>query len=154
MWRSCRPDIAAGKTARTRPQKGRTGATTGGRAVASRTIGMLSTILELARKHKMVEQNVARDVRRFPDVKRTRYLSVEEIVRFGTAMREAEHEGWKASAFGAIKALLLTGCRKSEILALPWAWLDPTARCIRFADTKTGPQIRPLGSSAVKHLMS
>ena len=40
----------------------------------------------------------------------------------------------------------------AEILALPHEWFDAKARCIRFGDTKTGAQIRPLGAAAVEHL--
>lgn len=48
--------------------------------------------------------------------------------------------------------LLLTGLRRMEALALPRAWIDAKARCIRFADTKSGAQLRPIGSAAVKLL--
>ena len=66
-------------------------------------------------------------------------------------MREAE--GAKnATALAAIRLLLLTGLRRMEALALPRAWVDSRARCIRFEDTKSGPQLRPIGSDAVKLL--
>jgi integrase len=145
-------DIAAGKTARARPKKGRTGEATGGRGVASRTVGMFSTMLEFARRHRIIESNPARGVRRFPDQKRRRFLSTEEIAALGVALREAEAEGRNRIGIAAVRALLLTGCRKQEILALPWAWLDAKARCIRFEDTKSGAQIRPLGLAAVRFL--
>lgn len=35
-----------------------------------------------------------------------------------------------------------------EVLALPERWLEPKAGCIRFGDTKTGAQIRPVGADA------
>src|SRR6202012_4951553 len=47
-----------------------------------------------------------------------------------------------------------TGCRKTEILSLPWSWFDEKARCIRFEDTKTGAQLRPIGIAAVWHIAS
>jgi integrase len=37
-----------------------------------------------------------------------------------------------------------------EALALRRAWVDVHARCIRFEDTKSGPQIRPIGAEAAK----
>ena len=144
--------VAAGKTARPRPEKGRTGRTMGGRGVASRTVGMLGTILEFARRHRIIAENPARGVRRFPDEKRRRFLSLDELTALGKAMREAEAEGENRTGIAAAGALLLTGCRKMEILALPWAWLDAPARCIRFSDTKSGAQLRPIGAAAVKHL--
>jgi integrase len=51
-----------------------------------------------------------------------------------------------------MRALLLTGCRRGEILGLPREWLDAKAGCIRFGDTKTGAQIRPIGKAAAKFL--
>jgi integrase len=39
-----------------------------------------------------------------------------------------------------------------EILALPWEWLDARARCLRFGDTKSGAQLRPIGATAANHL--
>jgi integrase len=143
-------DIAAGKTAKKRPQKGRTGETTGGRGVASRTVGMLATILA----HARISNNPARGVKRFADGRNKLFLTLDEIGALGRVMREAEAEGRTRTGIAAIRALLLTGCRRHEILALPWGWLDAKARCIRFTDTKTGEQIRPLGAAAVEHLAS
>ena len=144
--------VAAGKTARLRPEKGRTGRTMGGRGVASRTVGMLGTILEFARRNRIIAENPARGVRRFPDEKRRRFLSFNELAALGKAMREAEAEGENRTGISAARALLLTGCRKTEILALPWEWLDTRARCIRFGDTKSGAQLRPIGAAAADHL--
>src|SRR5262249_58997700 len=70
----------------------------------------------------------------------------------GRAMREAERTGVNSIGIAATQALLLTGCRRNEVLSLPWAWLDPRARCIRFEDTKSGAQLRPIGIDAVTHL--
>ena len=41
-----------------------------------------------------------------------------------------------------------------EALALPRAWIDRRHQCIRFGDTKSGPQIRPLGGAAMRLLES
>jgi integrase len=145
-------DVAAGKTAKPRREKGRGGRGSGGRGVAARTIGMLGTILEFAKRHGMIFENPARGVRRFPDNKRRRFLSLEELTAVGEAMREATARGESRTGVAAIRTLLLTGCRRSEVLALPWAWLDTKARCIRFADTKSGAQLRPIGATAAKQM--
>jgi integrase len=144
--------VAAGKTAKPRPEKGRAGRITGGRGVASRTVGMLATILEFARRQRIIAENPARGARRFPDKKRRRFLSLDELTALGKAMREAEAEGENRTGIAATCTLLLTGCRKMEILALPWAWLDARARCLRLGDTKSGAQLRPLGAAAIEHL--
>jgi integrase len=76
-------------------------------------------------------------------------LSLDEIAALGMAMREVETTGENKTGVAAIRALLLTGCRRNEVLALPWAWLDANAHCIRFEDTKSGAQLRPIGTAAV-----
>src|SRR5262249_51241189 len=139
-------DIVAGKTAR--PRDGRGGVTAGGKGVAARTVGMLGTILELAKKRKIVSENIARGVDRPPDGKQRRYLTMTEIGRLGDAMRKAEANGESEVALAAIRFLLLSGCRRMEVLALPDEWCDPASNCIRFGDTKSGAQIRPIGDHA------
>jgi integrase len=142
-------DIAAGKTARKRPE-GRGGATTGGKGVAARTLGMLGTILEFARRRRLIAANPARSIAKLPEGRQRRFLNLDEIGRLGAAMREAETEGFEnGTGLAAIRLLLSSGLRRNEALALPWEWVDIGARCIRFADTKSGAQLRPLGAAAV-----
>jgi integrase len=145
-------DIAAGKTGKARKDTGRSGQTTGGRGVASRTVGMLGTIFEFAIRHGLVSGNPVRGVHRFADNKNKRFLSLEELGALGNAMREGFSNGESCTGIAAIRALLLTGCRRNEILALPLAWVDARGHCIRFGDTKSGSQIRPIGTTVAKHL--
>jgi integrase len=141
-------EVAAGKTAVERTE-GRSGLTTGGRGVAARSVGMLGTIFEFAKRRGIIDTNPARGVKKFVDGKNKRFLSFEEIALLGKAIKDAEAERENPTGIAAIKALLLTGCRKNEILSLPWDWFDANARCIRFGDTKSGAQLRPLGAAAV-----
>jgi integrase len=146
-------DIAAGKTAQKRD--GRGGVTTGGKGVAARTVGMLGAILELGRRRRLISINPARGIRKLPEGRQRRFLSIEEIGKLGTAMHEAEGEGIEnRTGLAAIRLLLLTGLRRMEALALPWEWVDTRGRCIRFADTKSGAQLRPIGAAAVTFLES
>jgi integrase len=142
-------DVAAGRTAK-RKSKARGGRTIGGRGVAARTVGMLGTILG----HAKIAQNPVRGVRRLADQKRRRFLSANELAALGKAMGEAECDGESRTGIAAIRGLLLTGCRRNEVLALRWPWLDAKARCIRFEDTKSGAQIRAIGTAAAAHLAS
>ena len=144
-------DIALGVTAKGK-RKGRGGNARGGRGVASRTVGMLGTIIEYAKRAGLMKENPARSVQKYPTQKRTRFLSPEEMSALGNAMRELEKVGDNKIGIAAIRVLLLTGCRRNEILALPWAWIDPRLRCLRFGDTKTGAQIRPIGRTALDYL--
>jgi integrase len=44
---------------------------------------------------------------------------------------------------------MLTGCRKSEILALRWEHVDFENGCLRLPDTKTGEKVVMLGDPAL-----
>jgi len=147
--------IIAGKTAKPRKEKGGSGLATGGPGVAARTVGMLGTILEYARKPlKLINENPARGVRRPTGGRQQRYLTVEEIAALGKAMRKGETDGENETAMAVVRLLLFTGLRRMEALSLKGAWVDGRARCIRFPDTKSGPQLRPIGADAVKLLDS
>lgn len=139
-------DIVAGRTAK--PRQGRGGVTTGGKGVAARTIVVFSSALEFARKRKIVRENVARDVHRPAPGRQRRFLTLKEIGTLGAAMRTALDLGETETGIAAVRFLLLSGCRRMEALALPVAWIDEAGGCIRFGDTKTGAQLRPIGRSA------
>jgi integrase len=142
-------DIAAGRTARKRPE-GRGGVTTGGKGVAARTVGMLGTILEFARRRRLISANPARGIERLPEGRQRRFLDLVEIGQLGATIREAEAEGFEnRTGLAAIRFLLMTGVRRNEALGLPWVLVDASARCIRFADSKSGAQLRPIGAAAV-----
>lgn len=145
-------DVAEGKTAKSKKEKGRGTVPRGGRGAASRATALLGTMLEYARRCGVIKDNPAQGIHKFPDGKRTRFLSCDEITALGRVMNEAAAEGENPIGLAAIRALLLTGCRRTEILALPWASLDIRSRCIRFGDTKSGAQLRPIGAAAVDHL--
>lgn len=150
---SLQRDVASGKSAKAIKRTGRGGTARGGRGVAVRTVSMMGTILEYARRRGLVTDNVARGVQKFAIGKRTRFLSYDEISKLGEAARIAAEHGENRTALAAIKTLALTGCRRQEILDLPWDWLDSQRSCIRFADSKTGAQLRPIGEAAVSHLL-
>lgn len=116
--------------------------------VAGRTVGMLGTILEFARKRRVITENVARGIKKPPEGKQKRFLSMEEIGQLGEAMRAPEADTDNQVAVAAIRFLLLSGCRRMEALSLPERWLDEYGGCIRFDDTKSGAQVRPIGASA------
>lgn len=150
-------DVTAGRTAARAPkQEGdkrkRGGQTTGGAGVASRTLGMLGTILERAVRDGILVKNPARGIARPPDNARKPAFSFETITTLGKAMREAEADGENVVGLRAITFLLLSGCRRMEALTLTWRTVDRQSRCLRFEDTKSGAQIRPIGRAALDHL--
>lgn len=142
-------DIVAGKTAK--PRTGpRGGTTTGGAGVAGRTAGMLHTIFAHAKRLNQIEANPAEGQRKFTAPKKAkRRLSLDEIARLGTAMREAAVDQENATGIGAIRVLLLTGFRRMEGLGLKCAWVRPREGAVYFPDTKSDFQIRAIGQAAV-----
>jgi integrase len=145
-------EIAAGKTAKERV--GRGGITTGGTGAASRCVGMLRTIFEHAKRKRLLKVNPAAGVKKLADGRQRRFLTFDEIVTLGAVMRDAEAAGESSTGFAAIRFLLLTGLRRMEVLALRWTCVDGRAHCIRFDDTKSGAQLRPVGGDALKILES
>ena len=63
-----------------------------------------------------------------------------------------ENGGATPEAIAAIRLLILTGCRRGEILGLRWEEVDLEARELRLQDTKTGPRVVPLSPAAVRLL--
>ena len=90
---------------------------------ANRTLGILSAMFTAAELWELRRQgsNPCRHVKRFREWRRERFLSDAEYRRLGAVLREAESTGTvAASAIAAIRLLMLTGCRLSEIMTLRW----------------------------------
>jgi integrase len=142
-------DVAAGKTATTEKTKPRgRSIVRGGEGVANRTLGMLGAILQFAVERGLRPDNPVRSARKFKEGKRARFLSNEEIARLGEALRHASADGANPYAVAAIRLLILTGCRKSEILKLRWDEVDFAGGFLRLGDSKTGAKSVHLGAPA------
>ena len=74
--------------------------------------------------------------------------SNDTLALIPAALHEVENDGETCVGIAAVRFLLLTGCRRMEVLALPRAWLDEDAACLRFGDTKSGAQLRAIGRAA------
>lgn len=146
-------DIAAGKSARGR-KKGRGGKSTGGAGVASRTIGTLRGLLGHAARLNVIGKNPAAGVRQLAVERRQRRLSDDELRHLGKVMRDMAAQGEHPTGLAAIRAMLLSGFRRMEVLGLKRPWVSPREHCVRFPDTKSGAQIRVLGGTAMSCLAS
>ena len=125
-------------------------------AAANQAVRALSAMYKLAESWELVPDglsNPCRDVSEYPGRRRERFLTEAELDRLGGALDEVETEGrTSASAVAAIRLLILTGCRKSEILTLRWEEVALKAAELRLADSKTGARVVSLSEPAVKLL--
>lgn len=140
-------DVRDGKTAKPR-QEGRGGTATGGPGVASRTLGMLKVMLELARRDGIIPASPAAGVRKLPDGRKDRALTAEEITALGKVMRQSLPLASR-TAIAATEFILLTGFRRMEALDLERNWIDVANGCVRLPDSKTGRQTRVVGVAAL-----
>ena len=123
---------------------------------ANKVVKVLSRMFKLAVAWGVTpaRPNPCRSVRRYRERVRERFLKPEEYARLGRVLAEAEAEGpLAASAVAAIRLLLLTGCRRNEIVTLKWDDVDRTAGELRFRDSKTGARRAPL-TPAVERVLA
>jgi len=104
---------------------------------ANRTLAVLSKMLALAEKwgERPDGSNPCRHVEKFAEHKRERMLSAEEFRRLAEALNTSNRSPY---ALAAIKLLVFTGGRMSEILGLKWEWIDLERGEARLPDSKTG----------------
>ena len=105
---------------------------------ADRSMPVLSVIMKEAERmgYRPEGSNPCRGIRRYRRKGRERFLSDAEIGRL--AARLSAHEGGRPLAVAAVRLLLLTGCRKSEVLTLRWS--DYREGRLFLRDGKTGPR--------------
>ena len=115
--------------------------------VANRAADILVKIFNLADAWgwRPSGSNPCRGLSRFKVEKHERFLTREELFRLGETLRAAPAERLASThAAAAIRLLVLTGCRRNEILGLRWDDLNFDTGEMRLPDTKTGTRIVPL----------
>jgi integrase len=118
---------------------------------ANRTFGVLSKMFNLAEVWGLRPDgsNPCRHVKKYTERKRERFLDHIEIAELGRVLHEVERDGSETkAAVNAIRLLLLTGCRLTEIVTLKWEYVDLKARELRLPDSKTGAKVVPFGKTA------
>ena len=105
---------------------------------ANRSAPVLSVIMRQAEAwgHRPENSNPCGGVRRYRQPRCERFLSFEEYRRLARVLARREQDHPLHSA--AIRLLILTGCRKSEILTLEWRFYREGN--LYLPDGKTGPR--------------
>ena len=122
-------------------------------SMANMVIATLSQIFNMAEGWGLAPTsgNPCRFVVKYKERKRERFLTEAEFDRLGRVLSDAKTDGGaSAPAVAAIRLLMLTGCRRNEILTLRWEEVDLEAHELRLGDGKTGARTVPLSPSAVK----
>ncbi len=118
---------------------------------ANRTVSLLSKMFSLAIKWDMRTDNPAKGIERYPEEKRERFLSTDEIQRLSAALADQPNQ----TAANAVRLLMLTGARRGEVLSATWdqfdlaggVWTKPSAH------TKQRKEHRvPLSAPAIQLL--
>ena len=139
---------------------------------ANRVVTLIAAAFSHAKKAGIVPENFrnpAREIDKFREQARERYLSTAELQRVGDTLRLAETEGlpWLGGrsqyspsetcnvdpfAIAAVRLLLLTGCRSGEILNLRWSEVDLDRGLLHLPDSKTGKKTIVLAAPAMEVL--
>ncbi len=104
---------------------------------ANRILELISKMFELARRWGYVDDdavNPARDIDAFPEEKRDRWVTPQELPRLAEAIDQEPN----LYARLALWLYLLTGMRKSEMLEAKWKDIDWERKELRLANTKAG----------------
>lgn len=124
---------------------------------ANRVLALLSTMFNLAERWGLRQDasNPTRHIQKYKEARRERFLSELELARLGKHLRKTQNAGAELpGVVPAIRLLLFTGARLSEVLTLRWEYIDEERGCIRLPDSKTGAKTIPLNAPALDVLAS
>lgn len=122
---------------------------------ANRVVALLSKMMSLAEHWGLrpAGSNPCRHVQHYRERRMERFLANEEIARLGDTLRELEQARLEpTSVIGAIRLLIFTGARRSELLNLRWTDVDFEKAMLWIRDSKTGPKTIPLSAPALQLL--
>ena len=117
---------------------------------ADRSAPILSVIFKQAEAYgyRPEGSNPCTGIKRYRRGGRERFLSAEEMRRLSKVLDR--HQDCHPMETSVVRLLLLTGCRKSEILTLRWS--ECREGKLYLSDSKTGPRTVWLSSAARKVL--
>ena len=124
---------------------------------ANHALAILSKMMSWAEDqgYRPDDTNPCRRIAKYKEAQRERFLSEIELQRLGLAIEQAERDGligpYQAAA---IRLLILTGARLSEILTLKWEYVDLERQLLLLPDSKTGKKAIPLNEPAASLLIT
>jgi integrase len=122
------------------------------RHTANRFVAIVRKMFNVGRRIGLLARelrNPATEIDQFPEAKRRRYVTASELPRLAAAIDADANE----FATHAIWLLLLTGIRRSEILAAKWDDINWQDRTLFVGKTKNGePVLAPLSQAAITRL--
>lgn len=115
------------------------------KATANRVHSLVARVFKFSVILGVLERNPCYGLAKFREVKRPeRFLSPEEITSFQAALAQDRN----TVAASALRLLLLTGCRRNEVLQARWEQVDLDAGLLHLPKTKTGARYVVLNSAA------
>lgn len=121
---------------------------------ANRILSLLSHMFAKAEhwKDRPRNSNPCIGFEKHPEEARERFLSPKELSRLGRVLRVVDRAGKSPYEVAAIRLLLFTGARLSEILTLKWDYVDFDAERLNLPDSKTGKKSIALPPPALEVL--
>lgn len=137
-----------------RTKRGPGSTPSGGPGVGAQCVALVSSIYSFAIGRRLATENPAKGVKKPRVRSMQRFLSQEELLRLGGALRLEGVSAANQFAVAAIWLLLFTGARRGEILSLRWDQVDFDRLCLRLPDSKTGSKVIYLNDPAINVLRS
>lgn len=131
---------------------------------ANRTLAVLSKFFNWCEAvgYRNDGSNPCKHISKYKEHRRERFLSAAELARLGEAISKAETQGlanekgwvWHPSphVIAAVRLLIMTGARLSEVLTLKWEFVDFEKMQARLPDSKTGAKTLYLNAPAMSVL--